>query len=136
MKNPRRDVTFLFFEQIGRKPNSNLRRSKMKSSISSTLRSTLVAATLVITLSPACWAREQNQTDVRPDETISVSPKSTALDLVEGGTMQRDAVLSAQAAAPWCYTSYGRYPMLVAMPPGAFCQVNVPFYPFILTGVT
>jgi hypothetical protein len=93
----------------------------MKSSILNPVRATIVAATLVITLSAACWAREQNQTDVRLDET---------------SILDRDVVLTAQVAAPWCYTSYGPFPMRVALPPGAFCQVNIPFYPFVLNGVT
>ena len=38
--------------------------------------------------------------------------------------------------APWCYTSYGAYPMMVALPPGVPCHVNVAFPPYVLTGVT
>jgi hypothetical protein len=122
----------------GKEPNSNLRRIKMKSSIFSALRATLVAATLVITLSATCWAREQKQTDPRLNDTTNASSNGSTQDVAEGATLQPEAVLSAQVPppAPWCYTSNGRYPMVVALPPGVFCQVNVAFPPYVLTGVT
>jgi hypothetical protein len=107
----------------------------MKTSICSTLRATLVAASLVVSLSANCLAREQNQPDIRYNDMISVSPTGNAHDLA-AGAVHRDAFLSAQAAAPWCYTSYGRYPMVVPLPAGASCRVNVPFWPYVLTGVT
>ena len=69
-------------------------------------------------------------------ETTSMSTRGSSQDIVEGGILDRDVVLIAQAPAPWCYTSYGRYPMTVALPPGAYCQVNVYFWPYVLTGVT
>jgi hypothetical protein len=108
----------------------------MKSSILNTVRATTVAATLAITLSASCWARVQSQNDVRLDEKTSGSTRGSGQDIVEGAILDRDVVLTAQAPAPWCYTSNGRYPMMVALPPGAFCQVNVAFWPYVLTGVT
>lgn len=57
-------------------------------------------------------------------------------DLNRADRLDRTSTLVAQAPASWCYTNYGRYPMMVAMPPGYACQVNVPFWPYIVAGVT
>jgi hypothetical protein len=108
----------------------------MKSSILNTARATIVAASLVITLGNACWGQEQNQTDVRLDQATSVSTKVSGQDLVDSRILNLDVFSTWQAPAPWCYTNYGRFPMVVALPPGAFCQVNVSYYPYVLTGVT
>ena len=45
-------------------------------------------------------------------------------------------VLLAQQAAPWCYTNVGRFPMYVALPAGVSCSVSVPYWPYVLYGVT
>jgi hypothetical protein len=42
----------------------------------------------------------------------------------------------AQQPAPWCYTNVGRFPMLVALPAGVSCTVQVNFYPWVLYGTT
>jgi hypothetical protein len=41
-----------------------------------------------------------------------------------------------QQPAPWCYTNVGRFPMLVALPAGVSCTVQVNFYPWVLYGTT
>jgi hypothetical protein len=107
----------------------------MKSSILSIARAALVAATLVVTLSATSRAQEQEQSRVH----LSVaSSRASSQDLVEGATLQSKAELFTQALppAPWCYTDYGRFPMLVALPPGYACHVNVAFWPYVLNGIT
>jgi hypothetical protein len=44
-------------------------------------------------------------------------------------------VLLARQGAPWCYVAnVGRFPMLVALPPGVSCVVSLP--PYVYYGVT
>jgi hypothetical protein len=97
-----------------------------------------VIASLMNAQNASAQALRQGRTDVRFDETSSVSTRGSAQDRAEGGILDRDVVLTAQVPppAPWCYTLWGAYPMIVALPPGVFCQVNVNFPPYILTGVT
>jgi hypothetical protein len=45
-------------------------------------------------------------------------------------------ILLAQQAAPWCYTNYGTFPMFIALPPGVGCSVRVPYWPYVVYGVT
>jgi hypothetical protein len=54
----------------------------------------------------------------------------------EAGILNAGSLLFAQAPATWCYTSYGRFPMVVALPVGVSCTVNVAFYPYTLYGTT
>ena len=107
----------------------------MTSSILRSLRATLVATTVAITLTAAvatCGAQEQSQ---------NASPRGGAIlkgserRPVEPDSLNRDPVLIAQVAGLWCYTSYGKYPMLVWAQPGSSCSVNVYFWPYVLYGI-
>jgi len=61
----------------------------------------------------------------------------TPRDLAQAGTLDGDPVLFAQAPALFCYTAYGRFPMLTATPPGFPCSVpNVPYWGYVAWGTT
>jgi hypothetical protein len=47
-----------------------------------------------------------------------------------------DDNLVAQLPARFCYTDFGAYPMVVALPADVPCHVNVPFPPYVLWGIT
>jgi hypothetical protein len=59
-------------------------------------------------------------------------------NIVETNTSAADNLLSAQVPppAPWCYTPVGRFPMVVALPPGVACQVAIAVYPYVVAGTT
>jgi hypothetical protein len=54
----------------------------------------------------------------------------------DAGGLSGDPLLFAQQPATWCYTNFGRFPMLVALPPGYGCSVNLPTWPYLVTGIT
>jgi hypothetical protein len=85
--------------------------------------STLALAGLFV--SPS--AKAQHQPTSNPPER----------DFVQKERLDRDEVLLAQAPALFCYTAYGRYPMVVALPPGVSCTVpNVPYSGWLAYGIT
>ena len=107
----------------------------MTSSIPRSLRATLVAAIVAITLSSAvtaCWAQEQSQNKSYLGGTIL---KDSERRPVEPNSLNRDPILIAQVGGLWCYTNYGKYPMLVWVQPGSSCSVNVYFWPYVLYGI-
>ncbi len=46
-------------------------------------------------------------------------------------------LVALQGPALYCYTTFGAFPMAVAMPVGYSCHVQLPYYPFtVVNGVT
>jgi hypothetical protein len=91
-----------------------------------------VAVTMFIGSVPA---KARIQTDANLGDTTSLPLKTWERDLIEMDALNSETLLSAQGPAVWCYTDYGAYRMVVAVPVGASCHVNVPFWPFVLNGV-
>lgn len=115
----------------------------MKSSILRKLRPALVATTLAVTLSATvtlCLAQEQSQKEVAVNGNVTLPHSDGAVlnrserGLIEPDSLNQDPLLIAQAGGLWCYTNYGRYPMLYLAPVGSVCSVNVGFYPYVLPG--
>jgi hypothetical protein len=115
----------------------------MKKSILTKLRPALVATTLAMTLSATvtlCSAQERSQNEV----VLTAIGNSTHSDravlnhlergLIEPDSLNQETILIAQVGGLWCYTGYGRYPMLIWAPVGSVCSVNVGFYPYVLQG--
>jgi hypothetical protein len=107
----------------------------MTSSILRSLRTTLVATTVAITLSTAvatCWAQEQSQNASHRGGAVL---KGSERHPVEPDSLNRDPILIAQVGGLWCYTNNGKYPMMVWVQPGSSCSVNVNFWPYVLYGI-
>lgn len=119
------------------------KETKMKSSILGKLRLALVATTLAVTLGATvtlCLAQEQSQNEVASNGKI-IQPHSDGAvlnrserGLLEPDSLNQDPLLIAQAGGLWCYTDFGRYPMLILAPVGSVCSVRVNFYPWVLQG--
>ena len=62
------------------------------------------------------------------------SAYSFGRDLAKVDGPDRDFLLIAQGPE-WCYTNFGRYPMLFWMPRASACHVNVPFPPYVPEGI-
>jgi hypothetical protein len=96
----------------------------------------LVLATLAVsTLAQGADSKTTPQDDGTIIRLVTPQKEGTALQGSEAYQSERD-VLFAQQAAPWCYTNIGRFPMYVALPAGVSCSVNLPYWPYYVTGVT
>jgi hypothetical protein len=96
------------------------------------------------TLAFSTFATATNSKNMPPDDGKNVQlvnashpneavvPRSDR-DMVGADSLDRDLLLIAQGPE-WCYTTFGPYLMAYWMPPGSYCQVNVTFYPYVLSG--
>ena len=108
----------------------------MKTSFLNTLGASLLGASLIIATSGTCWAQDKKQSDIALEEITPRALTNSVQNLDENVRATAYTELFAQVPATWCYTNYGAYPMVVALPPGVSCRVNVAFPPYVLFGVT
>ena len=121
--------------------NSALGQAGIKSSVRRSVSILLVFAAFAVSNNAKAADSKNLPFDGRTNvQLLNASDRdSTALAVSErgpeAGRLDPDPSFQ-QMPAPWCYTNYGRFPMLVALPPGYVCSVNLPYWPFVVTGIT
>jgi hypothetical protein len=115
----------------------------MKSTNSGRLRSFVIATSIALTFSGVavlCSAQPRSHQGATLNSVAGSAISEGSIQgpaerlMVEPARLNQVSNLVAQAGGLWCYTSYGRYPMLILAPVGSVCNVNVNFYPYVLQG--
>jgi len=117
--------------------NSN--RSGIWSSIRRSVSILLMFASLAVTNaakaadlknSPADGGTNINLTELsHRGRTFDVSQPLSGAASLNGNSR-----LVAMQVALYCYTNFGTFPMVVAVPPGSLCRVPLAFYPYVAFG--
>jgi hypothetical protein len=113
--------------------NSAMDQSGIKSSVRRSISIFLVFATLAgSNVVEAAGSKNMSSHDGTNVQLVDASDRGGPASPVS----ELAPLSVAQQPALWCYTSYGRFPMLVALPPGYSCSVSLAYYPYFVTGIT